>query len=107
MGIVLSTQRPEADYVNDHDDVKPEGYVFPNGFVQGQLGFKIRTRSQIARNSDSSTSESEPESEPEPEHQPEDWNDEVGQFVLRLALPNPLSVDSAYETDEELWALRL
>ena len=116
MGVVLSTQRPAADYYSDHDsdsdiEVHPMGYVFRDGFVQGQLGFLVNGRSRFNLTpspSDLEDSEDEyvhSDTESESEAESEDWENDVGTFVFRL-YPHPSALDSDYESDDELWAMR-
>ena len=114
MGSVFSAQRPVAHY-SDHDsdsdvDVHPMGYVFPDGFVQGQLGFLVNGRSRFSFTPVSSDTEDDYDTIPvspdtEPESEPEDWENEVGTFVFRI-YPHPSALDSDYESDDDLWAMR-
>ena len=88
------------------------GYIFPDGFVQGQLGFLVNGRSRFNLTPLSSDSEDEYNSIPvhsdseTSSQEPEDWEDDVGTFVFRL-YPHPSALDSDYESDGELWALEV
>ena len=116
MGVVVSTQRPAADYHSDHDsdsdiEVQPMGYVFPDGFVQGQLGFLVNGQSRYSFTPVSSDTEDDYDTIPvnsdtESEAEPEDWENDVGTFVFRF-FPHPSALDSDYESDDDLWALRV
>ena len=86
------------------------GYVFPDGFVQGQLGFLVNGRSRFSFTPVSSDTEDEYDSIPvnpdtESEAESEDWENDVGTFVFRL-FPHPSALDSDYESDDDLWAMR-
>ena len=117
MGSVFSVQRPAA-HLSDHDsdsevEVQPMGYVFPDGFVQGQLGFLVNGRSRFSFTPPSSDTEDEyytipvnSETESDSSHESEDWENDVGSFVFRL-FPHPSALDSDYESDGELWALKV
>ena len=119
MGAVVSAQRPVAhhsDHESDHEvEVHPMGYVFPDGFVQGQLGFLVNGRSRFNLTptpSDTEDTEDEYytipvncETDSDSSHEPEDWENDVGSFVFRL-FPHPSALDSDYESDDELWAVR-
>ena len=120
MGSAYSVPRPAAAY-SDHDsdsdvEVQPMGYIFPDGFVQGQLGFLVNGRSRFnltPASSESEDSEDEyyqipvhSDTESDSESEPEDWESDVGTFVFRL-YPHPSALDSDYESDGELWALEV